>query len=55
MLTNFDKAVAALLGAVSPFLLSLGIEWNPSPAELSFYSMIGSMVLTYIVPNKVSP
>jgi hypothetical protein len=56
MVTGYDKAIAAFLGAlvvvVAPFVP--GIETWLSPGIISAVSVVIATVLVYLVPNKTA-
>ena len=54
MLTPWDKAIAALIGAVLPVLANLGFDWNIGPEAITAISGVVAMVLTFVVPNKTA-
>lgn len=54
MITTFDKAIVALLGAILSIAAAFGLHVDWATPEL--IGTIGSVItgiLTYLVPNKV--
>ncbi len=54
MITKWDKAIAALIGALLPIAANLGFNLELSPEVIGTISGVIAMVLTWAVPNKVA-
>ena len=58
MITSFDKAVAALTGAVLSMAIMFGFdvpEFFKQPETVTAISGLVAGLLTWLVPNKVKP
>ena len=56
MITSFDKAIVALLGAVLSIAATFGlkVDWA-TPEMISAFGGAITALLVYLIPNKVKP
>ena len=52
MITSWDKAIAALIGAVIPILANFGFDLNLGDGVIASISGVLAFALTYLFPNK---